>query len=1064
MAFATKRPMSRAVSLASAVALSLATLVPMSSMAPANAAPQAAPSSQWITSTNYKYPGNDGKRHKVTWDKYSYKVDGQRLNIWSGEVHYWRLPSPNQWRDVLQKMKAAGFNAVSFYFFWGYHQSAPDAPFDFSGIRDMDLLLRMAAEEGLYVIARPGPYVNAEISMGGMPAWQTNSSLPLRTAWDETNWKQQRAWLRAINHILARHQVTNGGGSVLMYQVENEELFSLGPYADYVKKLIKAAKEDGINVPIFHNDYAPMSNWAYTTKGTGLDVYSYDDYPIRFDCSAERQELSDHNWYIDPAFKAANNSPHFIAEAQGGAFTPWGASFNASACEKFVDANFYRQWAALNNGAGVTAFNYYMIFGGTNWGWTGSAHSGFTSYDYGASITEDRNLRDKLSVQKENGYFHRAFPQLVVMDAASAPAVNNAYGGKVKRYLRTSAGMRNLSMSGKGSQYLAFRLASSNDTTLTKFTTSLTTHAPNGQKVTFNRVPQEGQLILHGRDALQMPVDFTIGDWGAYYSTGLLFFNSAMKGRPLAVLTGTAGDRGEIVLHAPTKPVVKSANKSVTYTWNKAKKQLRINYDWGFPYDIKVSMKGKAPLTLRIADRHSLIRSWSPQNWLNGKMQGILVENADLVRSVRFEGTTAHLVGSTKKPQNVKIWLPKGITTATWNGQALPLEKAGTHYRAALPGPAAVSVPKLRWVKHEESYEANPNFNDSRWRVADIKHPKNFRQGPGFFQDVVLDANAYNFHEGDVWYRAHYTAATDDPDIWVKAFGAQGSNFLVWMNGKYVGASAAVKGGVADTGLDNESSKDPTANLVASPKSISFKVPRGTVKKGEKVVLSILLRNNGQRVDWEGIGNNLHPMGVLDARVGNQGKVTWKIQGARGGLHPVDKVRGIYNNGGLYGERAGWYLPGFRDNTWKPAATMHASKPGVAWYRSDFTLNFPANQDVMLRLNVKSKRFHPNRKDKAHTVMFVNGWNVGTWVGNVGPQESFTIPAGFLNRNGKNEIAIAVTAEGTGYGPETIQLGVVGNWLGAVPWVENKAPGYQQLKHNLMPAYPKIRVSTVKQS
>ena len=241
-------------------------------------------------------------------------------------------------------------------------------------------------------------------------------------------------------------------------------------------------------------------------------------------------------------------------------------------------------------------------------------------------------------------------------------------------------------------------------------------------------------------------------------------------------------------------------------------------------------------------------------------------------------------------------------------------------------------------------------------------------------------------------------------------------------------------------------------------------MPRGTVKKGQKVVLSILLRNNGQRVDWEGTGNNLHAMGVLDARVGNKGKVTWKIQGARGGIHPVDKVRGIYNNGGLYGERAGWYLPGFPDNTWKPAATMHATKPGVTWYRSDFTLNTPANQDVMLRLNVKSKRFEPNRKDKAHTVMFINGWNVGTWVGNVGPQKSFTIPAGFLNRNGKNEIAIAVTAEDAGYGPETIQLAVIDNWLGSVPWMENKAPGYQQLKHNLMPAYPQIRMATVKQS
>ena len=1056
----------RIVSLASAMTLGLAAIMPTSTMAAAYASPQP-PASHWITSTNYRYPGNDGKHHAVSWDKYSYMIDDHHLNIWSGEVHYWRLPSPHQWRDVLQKMKAAGFNAVSFYFFWGYHQSAPDSPFDFSGIRNIDLLLRMAAEEGLYVIARPGPYINAEISMGGMPAWQTNSSLPLRNAWDNTNWQQQRAWLHAVNKIIARHQVTNGGGSVLLYQVENEELASVGPYADYVKKIIKAAKEDGINVPIFHNDYAPVGNWAFTTKDTGLDVYSYDDYPIRFDCSATRHKLQDHNWHIDPAFRAAHHSPHFIAEAQGGAFTPWGASFNASACEKFVDANFYRQWAALNNGAGVTAFNYYMIFGGTNWGWTGSAHSGFTSYDYGASLSEDRNLRDKLSAQKENGYFHRAFPQLTVMDGTTDPTVRDVRGAAVKSYLRKAAGLHSLSMSGKGSQYLAFRLADSNDITRTSFTTTLNTFGPGGKAVTFPTVPQEGKLILHGRDALQMPVDFTIGDWGAYYSTGLLFFNSPMKGHPLAVLTGTGGDRGEIVLDAPHKPMVTSthtntANTSVTSTWDKEKKQLRINYTWGSPYDITVSMQGKAPLTLRIADRHSLIRAWSPENLLNGTMQGLLVENADLVRSVHYTGHTAHLVGSTTAPQKVRIWLPAGITRATWNGQPLQLTAVNGHYRALLPGPAPVTLPKLTWVKHEENYEANPNFDDSAWRVANIKHPRNFRQGPAFFQHVVLDANAYNFHEGDVWYRAHYTANTDDPRIWIKVFGAEGSNFLVWINGHYLGASAAVKGGVADTGLDDKSSKDPTSNLQAQPKAVTFTVPKGTVKKGEKVTLAILLRNNGQRVDWEGIGNNLHPMGILDARLGEQGNAVWKIQGVRGGIHPADTTRGIYNNGGLYGERAGWYLPGFPDATWKHATTMHANTAGVTWYRTHFTLKYPTNQDVMLRLNVLSKRFSPDRKDNAHTVMFINGWNVGTWVGNVGPQESFTIPSGFLNPTGQNEIAVAVTAEDACYGPEDIQLGLVGNWLGSVPWVENTAPTYRQLQHSLLPAYPLLRVATAK--
>ena len=1082
-----RRPPRRLLTLATALTLGLASMLP--SLSPAHAAavtgnstargagqsstgsPDAITASGitstgWLGTLPYRFPGNDGQRHTVTWDKYSYMVDGERLNIWSGEIHYWRLPSPQHWRDIFQKMKAAGFNAVSLYFFWGYHQSAPDASLDFTGIRNVDLLLRMAAEEGLYVIARPGPYINAEISMGGMPAWQTNNATTTRSDRDDTNWEQQRAWLRGINRILARHQVTNGGGSVLMYQVENEESSDAEPYESYLTRLVKVARADGITVPIFHNDPAPGKNWAYSMDRTGLDTYSYDEYPVLFDCAATRNELVDHGADVDRAFAAAHDSPHFIAEGQGGAFTAYGAAFDSTKCADFVDGTFYRQWIALNNGHGVTAFNYYMIFGGTNWGWTGSPRNGFTSYDYGASITEDRNLRDKLSVQKENGYFYRAFPQLVMMDSASAPTLTHHWGGKITGYRRVAAGMRDLSMSGHGSQYLAFRLADSNDLTLTKFTTTLSVPNPAGHAVTFPRVPQEGQLILHGRDALQIPVDFTIGDWGAYYSTGQLFYNGHLSGRSFALVTGTAGDRGEIVLDAPHRPRVRSSDTSVTSTWDSDTHQLRINYDWGVPYDITVTMRGQTPLTLRVADRQSLIRTWSPHNWLNGRMHGMLVENADLVRGVFYQGSTAHLTGSTRAPQNITLWLPAGITHATWNGQPLPLHRVrqgGTHYQATLPGPAAVTLPTLTWVKHEESYEANPAYDDSYWRTADLTHTRNLRQGPGLLQRVVLDANAYGYHEGDVWYRAHYTADTDDPTIWIKAFGAQGSNFLVWMNGTYLGAAPGIAGGRADLDSPQLVVRAPGAHGKDTPKEATFRVPAGTVKAGEPVVLSILLRNNGQREDWESKGRNLHGMGVLDAHLGSRGPVTWKIRGAARRLHPADPIRGIYNNGGLHGERAGWYLPDFPTHGWEPTSTMHAARAGVTWYRTTFALHTPHNQDVMLQLAVASQRYQQGRSDKSRTVMFVNGWNIGTWVGNVGPQTSFTIPAGFLNRNGNNDIAVAVTAEGPDYGPDDMQLRLVGNWLGAVPWEENAAPSYPDLQGHLRPPYPHLPEVTVQQ-
>src|SRR2546430_5510814 len=108
--------------------------------------------------------------HQITFDRYSLMLDGQRVFVWSGEFHPYRLPSPDLWRDVLQKMKASGYNAVSMYFDWNYHSPAPGV-YDFSGVRDMDRALAIAAEVGLYVIARPGPYINADGTGGGVAPW-----------------------------------------------------------------------------------------------------------------------------------------------------------------------------------------------------------------------------------------------------------------------------------------------------------------------------------------------------------------------------------------------------------------------------------------------------------------------------------------------------------------------------------------------------------------------------------------------------------------------------------------------------------------------------------------------------------------------------------------------------------------------------------------------------------------------------------------------------------------------------------------------------------------------------
>ena len=85
--------------------------------------------------------------HTITYDKYSLMIDGKRTFIWSGEFEYWRLPSPSLWLDILEKMKAEGYNAVTVYFNWAYHSPAPGV-YDFSGVRNVNLLLDDAARVG----------------------------------------------------------------------------------------------------------------------------------------------------------------------------------------------------------------------------------------------------------------------------------------------------------------------------------------------------------------------------------------------------------------------------------------------------------------------------------------------------------------------------------------------------------------------------------------------------------------------------------------------------------------------------------------------------------------------------------------------------------------------------------------------------------------------------------------------------------------------------------------------------------------------------------------------------
>lgn len=64
----------------------------------------------------------------------------------------------------MRTLRASGLNAVTTYVEWSLH-NPKDGQYAWDGIADVEEFVRLAAEEDLLVILRPGPYICAERDM-----------------------------------------------------------------------------------------------------------------------------------------------------------------------------------------------------------------------------------------------------------------------------------------------------------------------------------------------------------------------------------------------------------------------------------------------------------------------------------------------------------------------------------------------------------------------------------------------------------------------------------------------------------------------------------------------------------------------------------------------------------------------------------------------------------------------------------------------------------------------------------------------------------------------------------
>ncbi len=97
-------------------------------------------------------------------------VNGKPELIMAGEIHYFRLPQ-SEWEPRIIEAKKAGLNAIASYIPWLCHEEF-EGNFDFESEHyDLAKFISLCVKHELWFIARPGPFIMAEMKNEGIPYW-----------------------------------------------------------------------------------------------------------------------------------------------------------------------------------------------------------------------------------------------------------------------------------------------------------------------------------------------------------------------------------------------------------------------------------------------------------------------------------------------------------------------------------------------------------------------------------------------------------------------------------------------------------------------------------------------------------------------------------------------------------------------------------------------------------------------------------------------------------------------------------------------------------------------------
>ena len=802
----------------------------------------------------------------------------------------------------------------------------------------------MAKEAGLYVIARPGPYCNAETNAGAFALWTSDGSGGSYRTSNETYHQAWLPWVQEIGAILKQNQVTEGG-PVILTQIENElQETNHSPNNTlvlYMEQIEEAFRDAGIVVPLSSNEKGERSeSWStdYEDVGGAVNVYGLDSYPGGFSCTNINSGFvlvrNYFQWFSNYSF----TQPSFLPEFEGGYFTPWGGSFYDQCLAEHNPA-FADVYYKNNVGQRTTLQSLYMGYGGTNWGQS-AAPVVYTSYDYSAPLRETREVQDKFRQTKLLGLFVR-----VSQDLLTTFMESNGTGNAVSSSAIWTWVLRN-PYTGAG-----FYLVQQNNSapqTLQTFSVYLNT------SVGAITVPN---VQLDGRQSKFLVTDYHFANETLLYSSAELL-TYGLFDVPVLVFYLDSGQVGEFAFKSLSSLTFRTFGAPVNLTSSNSGSGngsfTKYTYTQGTgPSIVKFSNEVLAYLL----DRPSAWTFFAPPTTLDPDVspdQQIFVLGPYNVRNASLSNGVVQISGDNANETLIEVYVgDKSVKQIQWNGMQLTTES--TRYgslTARIPGAEnrTIALPALtQWKTNDSLPEAQRDYNDANWTVCN--KTSTLSPVPPLTLPVLFSSD-YGFYTGIKLYRGYFSG-TNATSANITVQGGIASGWNAWLNGALVGGNPG------------------NASLSATSALLDFS--NATLEEDGNV-LTVVTDYTGHDETSTGPAGAENPRGILGAELYGAGNTSltfsqWKIQGNAGGSANIDPVRGPMNEGGLYGERLGWHLPGFDTSSWETGSpTEGLAKAGVAWYVTTFDLDIDDDLDVPLGIELDA----PNGT-VARVMIFMNG-------------------------------------------------------------------------------------------